>query len=120
MIPEEEEEFQVKISVVHSREGLHSIRGFLCTEDDEEYDITNPLHTKSTVSWMCWNDMIQQILTSNNDDVYQAIKVTQRQYKLNMNEGIKFMRKYGDDEEVSEFIAQVDNFIQVSILLGTC
>jgi hypothetical protein len=119
MIPEEEK-FQVKISVLHSRDGIHSIRGFLSTDDDEEYDISNPLHINSTVSWMCWNEMIQQILISNNNDAYMAIKVTQRKFKIHMSDGIKYMRKYGDDEEVSDFIAQVDNFIQVSILLGTC
>jgi len=110
----------ISININHNIAGLHSIKGFLATGENEEYNANNPMHLNSTVAWLCWDQMIKSILQKCDDDVDLAIKVTQRDYKLQQGKNILYMRKHAREEDVSYFIAQVDNFIKVSLLLGSC
>lgn len=110
----------INIDINHNERGLHSIKGFVAQSKEEEYDSSAPIHLNSTVGWICWDAMIKSILEQCDNDVNIAIRVTQREFKLRQGKKIMYMRKYVDDEDVSDFIAKVDNFIKVSLLLGTC
>jgi len=108
--------FLISTKINETNNGLHVIKGFLATSDDEEYNATIARHLNSTVAWICWDQMLQNIIRVNHGDIELAITTTLRDYKLRSGKNIMYMRKYANDQEVSNFIEQVDNFIRDKIL----
>jgi len=108
--------YLIKVKINQTTKGLNSIKGFLAISADEEYDASIPRHLESTVAWVCWDQMLDNIIRVNENNVDLAIKLTQRDYKLRQGKTIMYMRKHADDDEVSRFIEQVDSFIKAKLL----
>lgn len=113
-------QYQLITNIVHTATGQHLIKGFLALNEDEEFDANNSRHMDSAVAFICWNQMLQELLKAEDGDAEKAIVNAQRTFRLKSHTALIYMRDHAPEAEVSEFVAQVDDFIKISILLLTC
>jgi hypothetical protein len=107
-------DYILKVAVYHTPGGVHLIRGFLVTDINETFGLT---HQDKYASWCGSRQDLLNILGDVDFDVDVAINFSQRKFRLDSGKNLLKMRKQTSENEVDKFLAEVDDFIKISILL---